>query len=49
MISLKGWDDTKVNVSLPRAAMDLESLFSHEWSQGQAHAVLVLVLLLFVM
>ena len=28
--------------------MDLESLFSHEWMQGQAHAVLVLVSLLFV-
>ena len=30
-------------------ALVLESLISHEWPQGQAHAVLVLVLLLFVM
>ena len=36
VISLKDWDDTKANASLPRATMDLESLFSHEWSQGQA-------------
>ena len=42
-------NNVKANMFFRRVALDLESLHSLRWLQGPAHAVLVLVLLLFVM